>query len=288
MAHAAFRRFEIRVDGVLLTVHAASESDARALAFISGNIGVITSIRQLETSEQASPNARIIQFDHDDYDSIVQQGNTAITSAAEGEQEFLPDGTNGDGNLVFDPPTTGEQDILAELLSGVEGRGNFFDARFVDPQVRGRGSSSLRSSLARGFDPTNAAFEITSLLGAQEGDQAIDLPEFNTFASDMGGIPSLDSIRNLLKDLVRRQRIGQDPGAELTGRAGSLSGAALTALESSVLQNRLIRASGGARQLPGFLRNAFGTALNRRISQETFANPGGNVLGTFVDRGFRL
>jgi hypothetical protein len=280
MAHAAFRRFEIRVDGVLLTVHAASESDARALAFISGNIGVITSIRQLEGSEQASPNARIIQFDHDDYDSIVQQGNTAITSAA--------DGTNGDGNLVFDPPTTGEQDILAELLSGVEGRGNFFDARFVDPQVRGRGSSSLRSSLARGFDPTNAAFEITSLLGAQEGDQAIDLPEFNTFASDMGGIPSLDSIRNLLKDLVRRQRIGQDPGAELTGRAGSLSGAALTALESSVLQNRLIRASGGARQLPGFLRNAFGTALNRRISQETFANPGGNVLGTFVDRGFRL
>ena len=218
-----------------------------------------------------------------DTTNLPSVGRDGILRMA-GSGEILTDADIESGRAagtVFTPTTesTDPDDILAEFLSGVQNRGVSFDRNVVDPALRFGGSTALRNALSRGFDPVNAAFELKGLLASE--DEVENLPEFGDFVPTGSRIPTVEAIRGLLREVVRRQALG-------TGAPGGLTGGAALELEDEKLQGRLITAASGTRRVPGFLRDSFRTAFRRRLQAARLATPAGNLIEQFVSGGFRL
>ena len=175
-------------------------------------------------------------------------------------------------------------DALQQLLAGLEGRQNVFAQEVTDPLSRAGGTTFLRRGLEAAGPSVEAAFQLRNLLAPTQGG-VVDpsaLIEFNDFLPTLsaGGSgfqrPSLAGLRQSVIDLMSRNT------------AGTLSETASERLEDPKLQARLISATSRAREVPGFMRDAFDRVFARRFRNASMADPEGRLLPGFVERGFRF
>ena len=186
-------------------------------------------------------------------------------------------GNNGFFEEISDSmgPNLDPEVLLDEALGSVTQRQSFFNQEAVDPALEFGGNRFLRQQLQRGFDPVNAAFQARNIL--RDDDEQVGFRDSPQFQS--GNVPTTGSIRDLLRQIALRQRLGEG--------TGGLSGTGTELLREEDVLNRLMSQASGSRDVAASSRSAFNRAFSRRLQKAQFADPGSNdLLRNFVNSGF--
>ena len=266
----------------------ASDLAGKPVLFGSGTADGGATLRLLtgEIIPKDKINKLISPSDFDYNSEQIYQEVSFETPKDDPDQANL-EGFENDELVEFSDNVTGRE-LLGELLGSRPNRAEFFRQQSVNPALQrmGGGTNTLESALMRGFDPVDAAFQIENLLAPAGFESGIDDPQsfLTSFNEYSGGIPTTQDIRNRLRDLVERRQLGTD---HASGRG--LSRSAMDLLQDEGRQQEFIRAAmGDFREAPGFMRGAIRQAINDKITQRLFNAPGGDLLNSYVNAGFRL